>query len=397
LYIKVRTLFILLLSSVYFIGCSDTPGPVGYSLLDPSDVLSLNELSSDSLTQSSTSVLASVTTGGSSQVLLGKFQETESSVLVRFDFSTMEDTIKTMVNNDSLQVKQAIVKMYAIYYLGDMNLPFDYSVHKINSSWTSSGFTLDSLAGLNYDAEDVSSNKNIGYDTVYSFDLGNDVMLEWLRHDADTSNAQFANNGIYLEPTAGTQRIVGFQAISSSTVDTIMIIKVVYQKLGSGIDDTLSFVETSDIHIVKGSLIPANSENIFIQGGVAENAKLKFDLPDISPFSIVNSADLTLTYDSTKSYLGSPTPTYLTARFLTDSALIQYDSSNIAILTKSNYQYTGSISGFVQRWINGEKNYGILISFYNEVNIADILTLYSSTTVEKSKRPFLKIKYSTKK
>jgi hypothetical protein len=397
LYFKTHTLYVLLISSIYFVGCSDSPGPVGSSLLNPGDIVSLTELSSDSLGQSSSSVLVKVATGGSSQVLLGKYKETEASFLVQFDFSTLPDTIRSLVNNDSIQIKQALVKMYAVYYLGDKSLPFDYSVHKINNSWTSSGFTIDSLGALSYDAEDASSNKNIENDTIYSFNLGINVLSEWFKHEADTTNLQVSDHGIYIEPATGTARAVGFQALSGTPTEPFINISVIYEKLGEGIDDTVAFVASSDIHVVKGNLTPANSENVFIQGGVAVNTRLKFDLPAISPYSIVNSADLTLSYDSTKSDLGTPVPTYLTARFLTDSVRIQYDSSNVALLTKDNYTYTGSISGFVQRWINGEKNEGILISFYNENEIIDLLTFYAGTAAEINKRPLLKIKYSTKK
>lgn len=392
-----RTLIIMLVFSIYFIGCSDSPGPVGSDLLNPVDILSLTTLNSDSLTQSSSSVLVKVTTEASSQVLLGKFKETEASFLVQFDFSTLPDTVKSLVNNDSIQIKQAVVKMYAVYNLGDKSLPFDYSVHKINSSWTSSGFTIDSLAALNYDAEDVSSDKNIENDTIYSFNLGINVLSEWMKHEADTTNLQASDHGIYLEPSPGSGRIVGFQALSATPIEPFINISMIYEKIGEGIDDTLLFTTLSDIHVVKGNFTPANSENFFIQGGVAVNAMLKFDLPAISPYSIVNSANLTLNYDSTKSYLGSPVPTYLTVRFLTDSSQIQYDSTNVTLLTKNNYSYTGSISGFVQRWINGEKNEGMLISFYNEKEIVDLLAFYAGTAVEQNKKPQLIIKYSTKK
>jgi hypothetical protein len=387
----------MLMSSIYFVGCSDSPGPVGSALLSPGDVLSLDVLSSDSLSQSSSSVLVTVAKGSSTQILLGKYNDAEASFLVQFDFSSLPDTIKNLVNNDSIQIKQAVVKMYAVYFLGDKTLPFDYSVHKINNSWSSSGFTIDSLSALNYDAEDVSSNKNVKNDTTYYFNLDINILSEWLKHQADTTNAQFTDHGLYIEPSSGSARVVGFQALSATPAEPYINVSMIYEKLGQGIDDTLAFIASSDIHVVKGSLTAANSENFFIQGGIAVNAKLKFALPLLSSYSIVNSADLTLTYDSTKSDLGTPAPVYLTARFLTDSTLIQYDSSNVALLTKNNNTYTGSISGFVQRWINGEKNNGMLISFYNEDEIMDLLAVYAGTAAEISKRPLLKVKYSTKK
>lgn len=396
MYTKLNVLFLLLIITLLFNACSDTPGPVGYSLLNPNDLIYLNQVSSDSLTQTSSYLIHNIDESALTQVLLGKYANAESSFLTKFYFGSLDDSILTYINEDSLVIRSASVKMVSVYKLGESTNQFDYSVHKINNSWTTSSYNTDSLAQLSYDGTDISSDREISEDSVYTCNINTDVVMKWLKATADT-NSEYKNYGILFQPTSSTDRIAGFQAYtSSSSTAEIMSIKVDLHKEGWP-DTVFSFESGTSIHVIKGSLPTPDPDYIYLQGGIPINSKLKFEFPSFPKNTIINDAKLVLQYEPTKSMIGEPTTDYLYVLFLTDSVNIEYDSSSSAYLTRDGNTYSGDISPYVQRWIGGEKNYGMVILFISQIDILDLLAIPSSTISDKSKRPSITIKYSTKK
>ncbi|MCX6149911.1 MAG: hypothetical protein NTX22_05235 [Ignavibacteriales bacterium] len=396
MYSKFRILLLVIVSTLYFSACSDSPGPVGYSLLNPSDMISLKEISSDSLSQQSNAVKTILKTGTSDNLLLGKINSATSSVLMKFQIYALPDSIKLQIAKDSIKVLSALIELYPKYTLGEKSSQFDFSVHKVNSGWTSASFDVDSLNGLNYNAENIAASPYNITDTLYSFDLSKDVVQDWFKVDSDTNLAD--DNGIYIKPSNGTNRVVGFQAYSSESTlaNSIPKLKVIFEKPGK-YKDTLTFISINDLHVVEGSLPAASNDYIIIQGGIAVNSTLKFDIPTISSSAIINNAALEFTLDTLASVLGTPHSEYLTVRLLTDSVGVAYDSLSSIVLTRSGDKISGNIVSYVQRWVIGEKNYGLLISHTNAINNLDLLKIISGKSADVTKRPKLKISYSFKR
>jgi len=94
----------------------------------------------------------------SKMLMLGKHGNVESTMLLKF-LIFLPDSLKEAVNNKTLQILSSTIEMDPIYTYADKSNPFDFTVHKINSSWNSLTFTKDSLAHLDYEDIDRSSNR----------------------------------------------------------------------------------------------------------------------------------------------------------------------------------------------------------------------------------------------
>ncbi|MGE5437483.1 MAG: hypothetical protein ACM3O3_09680 [Syntrophothermus sp.] len=387
--LKFKLLF-LFITSLLLVGCSDDPSSIGSDLLSQ-DLIDVNVLDSqtDSLSQTSSSFLSTLQLSGSTKLFLGKTNNIdEASILIKFQYS-FEDTIKTAFLNNSLTIRSAYVELIKTYSVGTGSL--DYTVHKINSDWSHSTFSGDSLSSLQFDAPDISSNRRVSSnDSVYSFDVDIPSVQKWMREAADSTVT--GDKGIYIQPTSNSTKIVGFQALSS-TVTTIPRLYVVVEKSGSYVD-TLSFISTMDVSGIKATL-PQSSENIFVQGGTEIKSKLRFDLSKLPELAIVNQAELTLTLDSTASLNSVTSNIY--AYFVADSSNQDSLSSTYVLLQKSGNVLSGDISYLVQRWLKEKINYGLLLVPQNNAETVDLFAIRGSNSNVYSERPHLKITYTNKK
>ncbi|MGE5795950.1 MAG: hypothetical protein ACM34N_04160, partial [Ignavibacteria bacterium] len=346
---------LIIIISIYMIilsGCGDDPASIGTDILKD-DLINIIEKDSfaDSLTQSSSYYKRVLPLGESSTLLIGKNSNVESSILIKF-FLSMPDSLETDLLNGNINVLSAKVLLTQVYSFGDSTASFDFSVHSTTSNWSQSSFTSDSLSFLNYDPLDVSSNRHYLNDDSLEFDLDNQLVLNWLKAQADTNIP--ADNGIYLKPSENAQKITGFL---DPPLLTINIEK-------SGVyDTTLRFITYAEVSAVVGSVPSANSENIVIQNSVEFESKLWFDLSSLPKVAKINYAEVTLILDTTETITGSVYTKYVRANLLTDSASNSIDSNlTSAPIAVSGAVYKGEITHFVQNWVNGRDNQGMLIT-----------------------------------
>jgi hypothetical protein len=408
--VKNLTFFVLLFISLTLVSCSNDPSAIGSSFLaQKGDLILLDSLDSfkDTLPQVSSTFKHIIPLGFSTTLLLGQKGDNIATTLLSFNI-VFPDSIKTELINKTLQVTDANVLLYKSSTFGDTASTFDYSAHEITTGWTSSGFTIDSLPQLQYKPEDVIINNSKGHDTlVYEFHMSTNLALQWLNKIA---NGSTPDNGIILIPSAGSQKIVGFFALSAITNIDLPSINIVVNKPGFYID-TLRFSTTADLSVVSGP-IPQNQQNdyIYAQSSVYLESRLYFDISKLPPHAIINYAELQLTIDTTKSLLGSglASTDLLTARFITDTTnatLIDSLSTSAVTLYKSTSapMYTGNISLYVQTWLSTKNNKGILIQPFDYTTGTDLWAIYGSKAVDPSNnkpsiyRPRLKITYTNKK
>jgi len=385
---KFRRLLILPIIFIFY-SCSDSPSLVGIDLLNPDDMVNLKQTNCDSLPQTSSSMIGDIQTGSSSLVMLGNSNSVENSFLMRFNFNYLADTLLTDLLDGDIVINSATISMVSVYTIGDDGAQLDYTAHEITSDWGWTTFTKDSLGTFTYNSENIASNKTVEEDSLYSFTINNSVALKWLVSEADSSY----NNGLYIKPTSGSKKVVGFNCYSSSY--PIVTIKIAYEKTGV-YKDTLTYEVENHLYITsKQNSIPTD-DNIYVQGGVPVRSKIKIDLPNLSTSSKINKADLEFLIDTLSSKYGSPTYAKLKAYFLTSGTAIEYDSTTYIQLSKSDNKFTGNIAAYVQRWVNGEANYGLLISDLYEEEDVDYWVLKGSSTANLNERPKLKIIYSIK-
>ncbi len=381
--------FIKIFFTVTIVGlysCGEDPASIGSSQI-PNDIIiaEINSLE-DSIQQNSASFKENIDRGVSSGIFLGRYKDLESHALFRF-ILTLSDSVTSALEADSLNVLEANVKMYPYYELGDG--AFDFSVHKINSYWTEQDFDTDSLSNLQYDAADISIGKNFT-DSLITFSLPLDLVTNWMKRKIDES--QEANNGLYFQPAAASNKVLGFKGFTGDAGDKkLTALEIVVEKSGEFIDTVYAF-GFPDVYVPKTELPDVNG-NIFVQGGVAVHSTINFDLSRIPKSAIINNAELRLYINSENSYLGNPTFDSLFVRFnLKDSTEI-----NGVIFRKAENYFAGPVTGFVEKWVSGEENHGLDISVFDELNTVSRFALYGSGINDPELMPRLEIYYTTLK
>lgn len=392
MFIKRFSLTALLLTSLIHLTCSESPTSIGADLLNQ-DLVNILELDSskDSLFQSSALYKRVIALSNASRLLLGKKDNVESGVLIKF-LIYLDDSIKQQIIDNELSVLSANVQLTQDYTYGSSTSSLDYSVHKINSDW-STGFTSDSLSLLSYEANDVSSNR-VFSDSINTFDFDTQLVTSWLKSSADTSLP--APDGIYIKPSFGSEKIIGFYALSTAEDIPVPLLNIVIEKAGV-YTDTLSYFPSVDLSVVSGSLADVGSENIGIQAGLNSEARIFFDLSELPENIIVNYAQLTLTLDTLKTITGSSFTNSLRVNYLTDSSTVLIDSAYLLYLDRDSNRFKGSVTTYIQRSLLEKSNHGLLVAPSDKLNGVELFAIKSSNNAIFSERPKLQIIYTYKK
>lgn len=389
----INKFFLSFISAITFfllISCNDSPTDLGVGYLNQDGVnLSKFDTSVDSMPQFSSNFKNVYSLGGSDQLLIGKAENITAHSLIKFIFA-IPDTIKTELLARNLTVIDSWVELIKDYRFSDSAATFDYQVFKINSSWTSSKFTSDSLAILSYDNTDLSFNRTTENDTVYSFHLDTTLTSSWLQNYVDTTVA--TNYGILISPTANTQKVLGFTAFNTSGVDDPRL-RIVVQKPGEYVDTLIGYVNT-DISAVLGDLPNVGIENLAIQSSLTSEAKLFFDLSVLPKNITINSAILTFTVDTLQTKTGSSFTNSLRVFLLDDSIKNELNTNYVYTLSRSGATYKGDITNILRAWNNNVSNEGMLIKATSESRGIEIFAIKGSNAANISERPKLEIVFS---
>ncbi|MDP2303645.1 MAG: DNRLRE domain-containing protein [Ignavibacteria bacterium] len=394
-YLKIIPLVLLLT----FFGCSDDPSSLGVGLLGPDnvDVMELNSLT-DSLNQESHYVKKIITLGTAQKFLLGSANGITAHALIRFNISLTADE-KSLLAVDSLEVVSAIVSFYPVYQYGDSTAFFDFKAYQIKNDWNPQLIKVDSLSGLDIDSsvsriKDGTLEKN---DSLITFSLKDDFALQWLKAEAaiDTNNNK--EYGLYIKPETGTNKILGFQAFSS-TSDYQARLTYIMKKKGEADPDTVVFYVLSDTHILLGEFQQISNNNILVQGGIGYKSRIHFDLSKLPAHAVINSATLILNRDSVETLLGNGYTNALSAFYITDTTAtdFEYDNSFSTTLSPESNQYSGSVISIVNKMIKN-KNSGFGITIFNQVEGVERIVFHGSSDADLTLRPKLIIKYSINK
>ena len=395
----IRLFKIFILSSALIsilVSCTDDITSIGKDLLSNKDIIDILFINSEegAFEQQSKYYTDSLSLTTSSMILLGKHDNVESTMLMKF-LIFLPDSIKDAVNDGTLQVLNSTMEIVPIYTYADKSNFFDFNVHKINSSWKSLTFDKDSLLSLNYDDIDLSSNRNYT-DTLISLDFDKELTQEWLNYSAADDQAN-NNNGIYFNYEASSDKVVGFPAISYSEDNKLARLKIVVEVPGS-FTDTVEVEVTSDVHVVLGDLPIGNQENIFIQGGIVVRANLMMDVSQIPDNTIINQATLKLSYDESESLIGTKTSDSLGVAALSDyEANILDETLPPTLMKREGSVYTGDITRFVQSWVSNQENYGLQIFLVNEITTVNKVALKGASPTDPNLKPYLEIIYTSKR
>ena len=381
---------LLLLLLIY--SCSDSPTSIGHNLLSP-DYINVSKLDSyqDSVEQTSSYYKTPVRLSDSPRLLVGKYDNVEVSSLIRFAV-VLPDTIKNAFLNSTLDIIDAKVDLTREYSLGDSIADLAYSVHFVNSGWTSYGFNADSIPNLMYDNSDISSNK-VYTDSVYSFNIDHPTIESWFSKAADTTFQN--NNGIYIKPDPASTEIIGFDAYNVNLTGIPILTVIV--ATGS-LTDTLKFYSIEDVSAISGDKPVVTPGNMAVQAGLAVDARVKFNLSSIPPGSVINGAQLSVFVDSSETKTGTGFTNSLVAYFAIDTSENTYDTTSAIVLTRVDNYFTGDIAPFIQSISSGyHDNNGIILAAGGQNLGVDIFALKGSDATDNSLRPRLVITYTGRK
>jgi hypothetical protein len=376
---------------LFFHSCADDPSSVGLDLLEQ-DYLKIDTVNSAdaNYTQTSSYFKKVVSLGNSARLLIGKKENYTAHSLMNFAF-ILPDSIKTDFNDGNLIIESAEIEMFPNYVFtsNDSLAAFDFSVFEILSNWSSSGFTADSFTTLQFNSNDLISDKSFS-DSIYSFKINNDVARKWIAFAIKPDS--LTNYGILISPTLGTEKILGFQAFDPFS-DTATKLKVIVSKQGSYVDTLQGFI-ASDISVLLGDLPSSEPDYMLVQSSLAINSKLFFDLSALPRNIVINRATLVLQSDSSKNLFGSAFENSLVALLITNSQTNEVNNELFIRLTHENFKYSGDITPMIRKWLRDDDNYGMIIRSGSEQVGAELFYLYSSLASDLTKRPYLEIVYS---
>ncbi len=372
--------------------CKDNPTDIGIGLLK-NNVLNVKILDSaaDSIKQTSSYYKKVIPLGSGTKLLLGNYNNAQGSVLLKFYFFGIADSIASAFKHDSVTISSAYVTLFPYITFGDTLANFNFTVHSVTSSWGIGTFDADSLPGLSYGAADLSSNKNVK-DSITTFSLDNSLVSNWLNAYIDSNYS--AIEGLYMKPTPDTKKLVAYWAYNLSNTNYSKLY-VVFQKPGVYVD-TLAFAPVADISVVQGTAPQVKTGETVVQGGVAFHSKLSFDISKIPAHATINQAILTLNVDTIESHYVKDVYNGITIWNLSDSASATIDSSNYVTLAFIGGTMQGDISKLVQKWVNSQKNQGIVIQDYDQTEDVDLYAIKGSKYPDYNLRPKLKITYTTR-
>jgi len=386
-------LMIPVLFGFLLVSCNQDPTSVGYDLIKDDATLSFHQFDTDSVNVklNSYTFQRNQLLGVASKLLLGRNEKYEAQALLRYEFS-LPDSVITLVQENKLNISEASIYVKLKYYLGDKSLPFDFTVHRITSNWSTAGFNTDSLNLLQYENRDIAFEKAVD-DTSIAFKLDPSVVLEWIKFSVDSNSAE-PNYGILIKPTPGTKRIVGFNAYQLFTDTDLPSLTIMYGR--NEVTDTLSTLPYMDLHAIIGA--PETSDNdIVLQGGLFNRGFLYFDLAGLPKNIIINKAELELYVNELKTFDGEPASDSIIVKVLADSTNKTYtsDSTITTVLSRSGDKFTGDIAWIVQKWVSDTSytNQGLELYLEDEKESLATIWIYGTHSVNNYNRPKLKITY----
>ena len=374
-----------------FSSCTDEPSSLGIELIGSENISAkIFDTAVDTTEQSSSYFKKVIPLGSTNWILLGIYQDITASALMRFVFG-LPDSLKNDLKDGNINVLDSWIILRTRYVYTDSMAGMNFTVHKVNSSWSSTAFTIDSLIKLEKEPNDASSQFTIT-DTLYTFHLDGSLPLAWMKNTADKTLE--SNFGIYLDPSLSSTKVVGFQAFNAISAEAAKLF-VVIEKPGVYVDTINGFI-AADISLVGRPDLPNLPVGLIsVQSSVSVNSRLTFDLGPVPADVVINKAEIFITPDSILSVKGSSFNNSLKLSYLRYADSLTTEG-NPSFLSFKNNIYTGDITLFVRNWINRKENNGILIETGSPTSGLEFFVLKGSDYFEISERPRLLITYTVR-
>ncbi len=391
---KNKLVLIIFLSSIlFFSGCNDSPDIVGSGLIPPADEINFTTWNTleKPLPERSFFFRDTISLSYSNTVLLGSYNDAKSYLLVKFLIS-LPDSIKNALAADSLTFVESWISAEIKYKLGDGS-QLDFTAYKLLSNWNASNFTIDSLALLDYNPQDVYLSQELT-DSTFKFSIQPETPKEWLANQVNSDSSH--NYGIYLKPNPNGNLILGFPALTSFLYQGRLKLTCVTQIQGSNVLDTLAFYSSADVHVLDRPIPTNTTHRMLLQAGTGVRSGLFFDFSSFPKSTIINKATLKIYYDINEAEFGTNrSDTLQLNAFIDSSAHTLNGSLGTLYLFADSSKFSGEITAFVQKWVDSTSvNEGMQLKLTDEEVTANQLLLYGADYPDSTKRPQLEILYT---
>lgn len=382
--------FILLL-----IGCAEKPKSVGGSLVDPNDVFTIADIVIHST--SDTAYRVAYAPGFGNTNLAGRLPNNDGSIaLFRFLPSGTIDSLK------GAQIDTVELSLYVNYYFQRSAPMIEFDVKKIETSWSQSSFTYDSLQQFVVSQDSIlgtfKDSMNLG--TTVTAQLKKDYIRRWADSYIDTGNHD-QYYGFTVQARTIPTGLIGFSTFNSlSGIYPRLLIK--YTKKEKR--DSVVIISGEDTFVSKFGATPTFAP-ITVHAAFGVRSKINFNISPLVNKPTINRAVLELTLDTVASSLSGFSPDTVIALLGMDSSIVSDRSDSTVyvfgyrkeVVANQSPVYSFNVANIVQRWSNGLKpNYGLTLRWAAEFSSAEKAVFFSSTAVDSTKRPKIKITYSTK-
>jgi hypothetical protein len=406
-FLKILLIALVVVFALKFSGCNEQPSKIAINLLpDTSQIKGISSADTQLITSQRVfqADFPLFNVGG---ILIGKSNGISAAAISSFAF--IPDTLDHLKIENIENVKLTIFPHR--YAFGDTNSGyFGFDIYRINRRWAKDTTTYDSLFVVPanyYDPIPVASwsGKILLKDSLetVSIDLTKELIIEWLRTETvfipDSGKEVkriIPNYGLILVPHQQCNVIHRFYG-NSPTADFSSLIKVEYR---DGSDSLRELNLISGVDMTFLDIPMPDTSYIVMQNGANYWTELEFDLSMIPQFSGIHKTQLTLHFVPELSYRGNIKldTTVLEANYFIDDYLnpiFQFTGSNAQNI---NEFFFPSFTSAVQYW-NRTTGKGSLIimphTFNNQTRQLDRYVFYGLNHPDVSKRPSLKVIYST--
>jgi hypothetical protein len=394
-------LLLLALSS-----CTETPSPVGSSLLPSSEKVTVHNLDSrnnaDSVSFSIRRSLIHFGTGGAANILFGLAPGVEARPVLKFAIAVDTAFIPLVLNTWTLhdcyfsipitpyRYGDTSASVHVRFELREVVVPFE-SGATWDSLGAASSYGSQVLATIDTTVTPSDSLLRVPLDTAFTLRL---LRYGWY----DSLRIHFY--GLVLIPMGGTDGVIGLYpgsgriagSITRDTVtrDTTLLRSVTHIYVSSVVDD-----------------VPADAVEARMGGAIL--SYLNVSLPRLPRLSAINAVTLDLTRDSVRSIYGKDFRRDTLGYSSRDSVILVLaagDSSLGTVLAIGN-RMAGTqtfsfplIRDFIDLWRRGVSNHGVTIvqsrsGSSNPMSTFDRLVFHGPADADSALRPRLRVTYST--
>ena len=379
-------------------GCNDRYTPVGSEFLtDTVGVFTISTDSAELITKVTPyhRKLSSTTIFNNGIIYIGKSNDLEAYSMIRM--VNIPDTLGSVTSSD---IVSANLKLYPVRYVyGDsVTNALSFNVVKVLKLWRPTA-TIDTITQDYFDSKSLASySGNIPLldslvPITMSFDK--DIVAEWFKLRQQTKNDSLIY-GIALKPTGSSGVIRGFSTGLLGSADRkTSVVEVVYKRPDASLD-TIELRSGYDGSYFSGTI--PTTDDVLMQGGISYVTELLCNFSKLPPNIAIQKAELTLTFDPSRSVFGNSGKDSVIYATYVDSTRSNRLGSTFGIAKSGTDKFSYPVvAGFVEAGYRSKNKAGtILLQVYDRIFRTDRYVFYGPNHPDKTKRPKLTIIYSTK-